>query len=67
MDVTLKEVEVNTGYITFVCPVCGADVHVDEDATMDIYWMMRSVVHIGADQKDYRFRDGRCKVCGCKE
>jgi hypothetical protein len=64
MDIILKEVEINTGYITFICPVCGADVHVDEDDTMDIYWMIRQAYHMDTDR---RFRDGSCKVCGRKE
>jgi predicted RNA-binding Zn-ribbon protein involved in translation (DUF1610 family) len=25
MDIILKNVETNSGYITFTCPVCGAD------------------------------------------
>lgn len=40
----------------------------NEDDTMDIYWMIRQAYHyMGTEQTDRRFRDGSCKVCGCKE
>ena len=66
MDIILKDVEVNTGYITFTCPVCGADAHVGAADASEVYWMIRSS-SIQRDDYNPRFRDGRCKVCGCKQ
>lgn len=35
MDIILKNVETNSGYITFTCPVCGADAHVSDSDARD--------------------------------
>ena len=66
MNITLKDVEVNTGYITFECPVCGADAHVGAAEANEVYWMIRSASVYREDSNNSRFRDGRCKVCGSK-
>lgn len=68
MDITLKEVETNTGYITFVCPVCGADVHVHEDDEDSLYWTLLSMrLHCDPTYRGSSLLpSGECAVCGCK-
>ena len=66
MDILLKDVEVNSGYITLTCPMCGADVHVHSDDAEELYWLVRSF-DVYSKSKSPRFIDGRCKTCGCKE
>jgi hypothetical protein len=65
MDVTLKNVEANDGYIVFTCPKCGADAHVQGEDGHELYWMVRSM-EVYVDDVVCQFRDGKCKVCGCK-
>ena len=65
MDIILKDVEVNLGYITFTCPKCGADAHVHGEDGHELYWIVRSMEGY-ADDDVCRFKDGRCKVCGCR-
>ena len=67
MNITLKEVEINTEYITFVCPVCGADVHIHQyEGSDEIYWMIKAIV-MYQNGEISKMLSGKCRVCGCKE